>query len=475
MSGVLSYFLIFHRLDVHAINSWDESLFASRAFQVAFHGELFTNWQQIDNCSLNHPNTKPPLVTFIQAGFFKAFGYSRLSLRFPIAFMGLLTAILLFRWFSKWFSQFHTGLLAVFILLSSAGYNQYHVLRTGDQDAALAFWFILSIFCVWAYHFAHKRKVYLILFFVFTSFAVLTKSALGLIMLPGIGIYVLFFTPVLQLLKRPILYIGILLAFGIVALFYGGMELNNPGFLELVWDNEVGGRYGKSIDSHVGPWSYYFEYLFETGFSGFLFLVLPGIWFGMKAKNKGLRHATILISICAITSSLVISLAKTKLLWYAAPLYPLLAFLAAIGLSGICKHWIIPFLHRLTLRKVHPSFLVVIFIAAISYPCYLIIDRNAREKTAYDIERYELVMDKIRIQFPEHKKLRIHTRGEYYPSLVFLQNKFEKVYGYELELIGAKDEFVTGDLVLSSYHNRMKEVPRKTLLVYDKIYFWQIL
>ena len=473
--GILSYFLVFHRLDVHAINSWDESLFASRAFQLSFHGELFTNWNQIDNCSLNHPNTKPPLVTAIQAGFFKTFRYSRLSLRFPIAFMGLLTAFLLFRWFSKWFSKFHIGLLAAAILLTSVGYNQYHVLRTGDQDAALAFWFMLSIFCVWAYQFAQRANVYLLLFFVFTACAILTKSALGLIMLPGIGIYVLFFTPILKLLKNQFFYLGILLLLLLIVSFYGYMEITYTGFLEMVWENEVGGRYGKAIDSHVGPWHYYIDYLYETGFTWFLFIVPFGVWFGLRAKNKGLKHATLLVSICAVTALLVISVAKTKLLWYAAPLYPLLSFLAAVGLAGVCEQWFLPSIERLSNRKANRAWAVPIYMALLAYPTYQIIERNATEGTSYDMERYELALDELRRVLPQHKKLRLHTRGEYYPSLVFVQNKFEKIYGYELELANANDELHKGDLIFGSYHDRMMNVPMEELFEYRGIRLWRVL
>ena len=71
-------------LSADALGMWDEGLYAVRAFHMAYHNEYLVNFDQIEG-GWNHPNTKPPLFTIIQAGFFRAFGYTELSLRLPIA------------------------------------------------------------------------------------------------------------------------------------------------------------------------------------------------------------------------------------------------------------------------------------------------------------------------------------------------------------------------------------------------------
>lgn len=475
LGAVLCYFLVFHRLDALAVNSWDESLFASRAFELAYHGELFTNWQQIDHCTTDYPNTKPPLVTSFQALFFKILGYNRLALRLPIAIMGLLTALLLYRWHSRWFSRGETGFLAALMLLSAWGFNHYHILRTGDHDAALTYWFMLSIFSAWAYRFAQRSNLYLLLVFFFTGCAILTKSVLGVLMVPGIAIYLLFFTSINKLFKNLYLYIGVLLLLAMVTSFYGMMEIRESGFLRLVWDNEIGGRYVKAIESHQGPWYYYLEYLFSYGYSWFLIWVFPGIWFGLRAKNRGYQHATLLVLLCLVIALITLSISSTKLEWYGASLYPLLAFLSAGGLVGVVEHWVLPILGKQFQQSIlKPIVFIIICGAATAYPIYSVIEKNASEETTYDIERYELALEKLRKSLPEYKRIRLHTRGEYNPNLVFLQNRFEKIYGYDIETVTSSQELKPGDLVFGSYHDRFKYYSTTTLFKDEQIYLWRI-
>lgn len=458
--AVLIYFLVFHRLDVKAIYSWDESLFATRAFYLAHHGEYFTNWKQVDHCSLPHPNTKPPLVSFIQAGFFKILGYNRLALRMPIAILGMLLSLFLIYWSRKAKLGLGIGVVACLVLLSSNGFNVNHVLRSGDHDAALALWLTLSIYSAFKYSVSSRKNLWAVLIFVCTAMAVLTKSIVGFMMLPPIAVFLFIANKPLSVIKSCGLYLGLVLLIIGMASFYLTIEAREPGFLELVWQNEVGGRYGKTIDNHKGPWFYYIKDLFINGFNPYLWFVPIGIMAGFKSRSELKRKLTLLLSLTGFFYLIVISIAETKLLWYGAPLYPLFSILAAIGIASLWQDIVYPKVKNWSGARYLQW---IIYFLIIAPGIALNIQQNATEHTSYKVERYEIDFEKLRLKYPEYKNIKILTRDEWYPSLVFVANKYDKFYGYQIELANSKTPINKGDYVFSEYNNRFKELNLETV------------
>lgn len=475
---LLSYFLVFHRLDVKAVHSWDESLFATRSFYMAQHGEYYTNWQEVDFSNWDHPNTKPPFMTLVQAGSFKLFGYNRWALRFPIALLGLLTAVFLLFFLKKITGSYVPGVVAFLLLLSAPGYNHHHILRTGDHDTAIALWLFLSLAAFLGAQFSRKSNLYLILFLGITGVAVVTKSVMGLMMLPGVALYALIFTPVLQWFKKPGLYIGLLLMLFISFLFYGVMELKSPGFLQLVWDNEIGGRYNKGIDNHIEPWYYYIEYLGKKGFNPYWVFTLLGIGFGLRSQNQLIKHSTALLSISGLVFLAVLSRSDTKLLWYVAPLYPIMTVLAVYGAVGIAEQWLLPLIERLIKLQVSKNWLWIAYAALLVHPTTKALKKNSSEATSYVFERYELHLEKLREQHPEIKYLKVHTNNELYPTLIFVGNLNKKVHGLELDFVTSKNEIKEGELLFGAYHPRMDPYEMKVIERYGPkgdVKLWRVL
>lgn len=466
---LLSYFLVFHRLDVKAIHSWDEALFAARSFYMAHDGEYFTNWKNIDFCEIDHPNTKPPLITFIQALSLKVLGYNRLALRLPIALFGLATGLLLF-YFGKKLRVPWAGLLACLALLTSWGYNQHHILRTGDQDTALAFWLLASLVCFLGFQFSTKRSsLYLVLFFVFTACAVLTKSVMGFILLPAVAVYVLFWVPTPKVFKNPWFYVGLLIMTLMVGSFYGLMEWRYPGFLGIVWDEEVGGRYVLSEDRVTQPWYFYLNYLVKEGIPFYWIPATIGLWLGLKSTDDSIKGASRLLGISMLVLLSVLGTTDTKLIWYAAPLYPILAFFTGLGIWHIATQWI---------GKRHPSLGWLFCALIMAWPTYQIIERNTTETTGYIYERYELYLEKLHKDRPELDHLRVHANNEWYPSFVFIGNKFKKKYGVQLDFITSQNEVYAGDLLFGAYHPRMDVFDMEVVQSFGPkgdVRLWQVL
>ena len=106
----------------------------------------------------------------------------------------------------------------------------------------------------------------------------------------------------------------------------------NPGYLETVYANELGGRYNRVLEGHGHGFWYYFNNLMEQRFAEWFLLVPAGIIIGFFIKNKKLNRLTLFLFLLATTYLLVISLSQTKLRHYDVPLFPILAMLTATGI-----------------------------------------------------------------------------------------------------------------------------------------------
>ena len=461
-------------LDSHPLYVWDEGLFANRAFYWAYYGEYFTDWNQVDNCDLNHPNTKPPLISLIQAGFFKVLGYSRLALRLPIALIGLATCMAIIALFKNVFRNSVLGVLAALVLLLSTGYNVNHVLRSGEHDAAIAYFLLMSIFSVFMYvHSNKKNHVFLLLFFVFTGLGVLTKSIVGFFMVPPLVLYLILEKKLLITLKNKWTYIGLLVLLGMIFLFYGVMEIVEPGFLKLVWENEIGGRYSSAIDNHKEPWYYYIEYLWNGAFIPWLYFMPIGIFYVYKFGEYRLKKLMNILLLTSLFYLLIISYASTKLEWYAATIYPIWAIISALGIWAVFIK-AIPFLINKVMVGVGKPVGVALLLIALAYPITMQIMTNYKPKLYWDVVQYEVALEKMRKQHPEIKKFRILTRNEWYPNLIFVVNKYERLYGYDLDIITSRNTLVDGEEVLGFWHPNIEEIGFKYQFGYDQVVFWKL-
>jgi hypothetical protein len=111
-------------------------------------------------------------------------------------------------------------------------------------------------------------------------------------------------------------------------------EKYNPGYMQAVWDNELGGRYSQALDEHEGDFWFYYHNFIAFQFSLWYWLIPCGIVLGCTIKNDPIRNSTFFSLIAGITYWLIISCSKTKGGQYDVPLYP---FLALIG--GITIYW----------------------------------------------------------------------------------------------------------------------------------------
>lgn len=332
--GTITYFPIFLHLTSLPIQLWDESRLALNSYEMLKSGNVIVT---LFDGSPDMWNTKPPLMIWLQAICMKIFGVDELAVRLPAALAALGTCMLLL-WFSKKiFQQYSLGFIAVLVLITSNGYISEHVSRTGDYDSLLVLLSCASLFSFFCYTEAENkdRGKWLLMFFIWLTLAVLCKGIAGLLFLPAIGIYILVRKQMRVTLYQQKFYIGISIFLIFSVGYYLLREILNPGYFNAVLQNELGGRFLNTLEGHQYPFGYYFHDLLHNGFNTWFLLIPCGWIIGLSHINLLMRRMTLFLILCTLSYLLIISSSNTKLAWYTAPLYPLLALTVASFLNWI--------------------------------------------------------------------------------------------------------------------------------------------
>lgn len=330
--AVILYFPFFLHLDFYTLKLYDEARRACNAFEMTQNGNLLVTYFD------GQPEmwgTKPPLLIWLQAGLMKLIGYNELAVRLPAALAGLSLVLYLFHFGKRHLGSIAIGLFSLLVLITTNGFIDSHVTRTGDFDALLCLWTTLYLLTFFRYTEATEpaeRNRLLYYTALFVLLAAWTKGIAGFFFAPGMLLFALVKKQLVPLLKNKHAWFSAALVLGGVALFYLLREHYNPGYMAKVWENEVGGRYQKALEGNSKPPGFYLSYMARVDFSIWLGVLPLGILAGFSGSAKT-RSLTLLLVINAIIFLGVISMAGTKLVWYMAPVFPSFAILCAIGLA----------------------------------------------------------------------------------------------------------------------------------------------
>lgn len=327
---ITAYFPFFHHLDSLPLAQWDESKRAVSSLEMLENGNfLVTHFDEKPDMV----GTKPPLLNWIQAFFMSILGPNELAVRLPSALAGLATFIVILVFAIKVLRTSFTGIIAGLILITLPGYVDHHVCRTGDFDALLTLFTTVYVLSFFSYlHFKQDRL--LLLTGIFITLAAFTKGIAGLFFLPPLLFWALLQKQFLKILKSRQTYLSILLFLIVIAGFYGLRELYNPGYLEAVWENELGGRYIKAIDTHRQPISFYVQNLWDFQLGFWKYMLLIG-FIPFFSKSKIHRNLSIYLMLNISFLLTLLSFAGTKLNWYIAPTLPLLAVWLGLGFYAL--------------------------------------------------------------------------------------------------------------------------------------------
>jgi len=371
--AVACYFPLFLHLDSLSLELWDEARRANNALEMLQNGNwLVTHYD-------GQPEmwgTKPPFLIWCQVIAMKALGVNELAVRIPSALAALATVSMLIFFSYRVLKKPLIGVFAGLVLLTSEGYIATHVSRSGDFDTLLALWensYLLLFFCFTLIAASKRKTKFFYLTALFVLLAGFTKGIAGFLFLPGIFLFTIWQKEVVGILKSKHTWIAATTILTAILGFYFLRDLYNPGYIQQVLHNEVGGRYLETRGGHIQPWYYYPDLWFhrETRFAPWIFLVPIGVFLGWNA-NPRLRKLTQLLVLNSIVFLTIISISQTKIIWYQAPVYPALALLVGIGLDAIFQK-INTWQNGVSKTK-STAFLLLFVLAIFGFPYYKIVN-----------------------------------------------------------------------------------------------------
>ncbi|MDW3648335.1 MAG: glycosyltransferase family 39 protein [Bacteroidia bacterium] len=458
--AILAYMQVLHHLDFFPLISWDESLFGMRMLSIAEDGEYLKNFDAFQG--MGHPNHKPPFITLLQVFFYKIFGANmvELAMRLPIA-LGTLTLLFYFPYFSlKKFGNISWGVLAGMVLLCSRGYHMIHIGKTGDHDAPLAVIMCMGLFAFYHYMEAKSQKErnrHLFLLSLSFLLAYLTKSVMAFFFVFGFIAYALVKGQLLSILKRPSTYIAFA-ALGLSILIYH-LLLNS--FASVHHSTMHFRVFRQFVNVHVSQahdhkWDYYLHRITGRNFYPFYFFLPLGFSVAFNRNFPRLRDLSLLASLSLASFFLIISFSVTKLEWYDAALYPLLAMITA---SALYMLWSAG--RELMARSPYfsQSFNYILIFLLFAFPYYWINSEFHVYKLLYPEEKFAYIMEQV------DRKLEVK---DYYlaapmgiPHASFYAAYYNRAKKFNIRLIDSVSNLKTGEYVMACHDDFVEAIKEK--------------
>lgn len=466
---IICYFPIFLHLDALTIRMWDESFPAVYALEMAHDNNwMITGFGSIPDDfypgikSLSLIYVKPLMLIWLQAISIKFLGDNELAVRLPVAIASYLTVIFLFYFGVKYLKSWKIGFLSGIILISTNGYIENHVARTGDVDGMLILWITVCLLSYFLFLHAEpeKRNRYFFITVIALTLAGLTKGIAALLPLPALFIYTLLQHKLHILLQWRKFYLGVLLFLVVVGGYYLLREHYQPGYLQTVYEHDIV-RYSQTHDGHTGEFFMYFKnlitrrnycqqgyFLREQLYTPWCLLLPICFILGLLYKEKLLRNLSIFCGIYIIIYLLVISFSQTKLDWYTAPIFPFTALLLAMGFHQIYNA-VLNYFQLSSLTKKFVVFILLIF-SFIALPYKQIISKVYFPKDkgwGWGDLLYGDYLRKITKEGIHLNKFQVIHTG-YNGHLVFYAEAMN-YQGKQIQLRKINDEFQVGDIVVT--------------------------
>jgi 4-amino-4-deoxy-L-arabinose transferase-like glycosyltransferase len=448
---VAIYFPLFLHLDWQPMNNWDESLFAMRAAYMTEEGEYMRDYSRWVEGGMQHRSTKPPFTTWLQVASMKLLGINELALRLPIALCSL-GIVFLFLWFSrKVLGNIHIGYCAGFVLVTSLGFIKEHASRTGDQDAALAFYMLAGAMAFYQYIEAkedRKRLGWLAMLTAATIAAVMTKYAFGLLFFPAFLIYAIYKKQLWNLLKRGSTWLAGLTVVAALGSWLWYIEGQLPGFVERAFFHEMADRYTTTYRGHDHPFDHYFVRFWKDDFfMPWLLLLLGPLALLFMKERSPLRDFSLLMFLCTIIQLVFVSSSGTKTEHYDVVAYAPMAMLAGIGLYQVCKatveYWKVG-KHRPA--EFIAAFLICLFL--LIQPYHTIFFRVYKPKMNDRTMSYGYLLRKIQEEKPEFKQFTV-LAPIYTGQVNYYAGLLNRKKGYNIRISEHPKLVAVGDTIVA--------------------------
>ncbi len=455
----LCFFPLCYRINTLPLRQWDESRNAVNAI------EMLRNHHYLVRYFDGQPETwevKPPLLVWLQLLSMKIFGLNQFAIRFPTILATFSTVLLLILYFKNYQQNRYIGYLASLILVTSQGYINWHIARTGDHDALLILLETACILIFYEFLIAEKHgKSTLIFIGILFVLGMLLKSVAILFILPGLFLSTILFKSFRKLFLNAGLYLGIAIFVVACLSYYLTREKVQPGYLKAVWEWELFDRFLNTDKKfHSGTFWEYAIYFYKARYTWWIWF-LPASIILMPFLEKKRTALFYYITLNAAAFFMVISLGS-KGGWYDGPLYPLFAMIIAIFLYRGMEFLVGKICHDdpLMIRRWTLLLLVPLFIL----PGIRIIKKvsNTREEP-WDNERfalgYFLREDRNVKQLGESEIQVLYS--EYFAHFLFYMDAINLEKGKNILTLSSLNKIKKGDKVLISEKATLDSIARK--------------
>ena len=337
------------RLGDHGVRLWDETRYGENALQMLQRGD-FINYYfdgQMDDWV-----AKPPLGMWLIALAYKLLGFNEWALRLPSALAGI-TAVALTFLLVRLYKGALSAALACIAVITCRGILGPHVSRSGDLDALFVATALGAVYFMARYSHLKERPA-LLAAAICAGLCFLSKGFMLMLILPGLGMYLLLRGHAWSLLRDGFFWGGVAILAAFIGGWYAcihiyGNHFTNSQYGTDAWDvminYDIRRRFTEKLEGDTTTPAFVFEAL-DTRFSPWIYLLyLSLVVLLVRTKRPlgrlwhRLRHDDLLcLCTCmSLMTCLVLANSATKFNWYFAITTPFLAALTALLLR-----WAVP-------------------------------------------------------------------------------------------------------------------------------------
>jgi 4-amino-4-deoxy-L-arabinose transferase-like glycosyltransferase len=273
------------------------------------------------------PQFEKPIFLYwsLKLGFL-IFGINSFAARFFPAFFGILGVVAAYLLARIGFGDDKKAFICALVMMTCGLY--IGLARTVFTDLIFGVFILLALlFFYWGYVFEKRKGAGILLFFVFSALAVLTKGPLGLIIsLFTVGAFLLIRKQMKFLLNR--YFVWGLLLFSLICLpWYVLMfKLYGNSFIHEFFYNDHYRRIIEAEHHNNDTWYFYPFSMVSCIFPWSIFLIIS--LFSLPQYLKKKNNAIYVFLLCLIAAVLIVfQPAHSKLISYIFPLFPALALL----------------------------------------------------------------------------------------------------------------------------------------------------
>jgi len=323
-----------YRLNRETITEWDESLYATSAWEMLQTGDWISTrfLGRID-----YYNAKPPLNVWLIALAFKSFGVSPASLRLTSVASAWLTVALLMLWVRRRHGDL-AGLLAGLVLTTCFAFIYVHAARTANTDALFTLLMLLVVITLDAAGARPVQRVWLgpllALVFLLRGTAVLMPLAV----IVAVWCSTRRSTPVPRW-PTALACMAFLCPTGLWAI--ARWRVDQWQFFDKLWSYDLVSRSLVALEGHGGGFFFYLDVLQKYQYDwliasvAILALRLPSAetlrgW--LTFWRSGNRHR-IVVGWWAVITLAIPTAMMTKASWYLDPFYPIFALMVGVVIA----------------------------------------------------------------------------------------------------------------------------------------------